>query len=241
MLKYNGSILKLPSKAIVNYDTPPVPPAPSYPSDMDFIYLANNFDGSQITNSVTGANAFGPYLEQGTITKNGSGSSCYLSNDDSTSNYLYIDLTSAQLSNMQPTSGNAYTFFIRVHSTSSNVGAIFSWRMDNSSNYIYMIRANNGKLHLHSTSGYDSNFDLDESEVYKVVVEYNKITAYKLSTGSTFAISNSSFRMGTRMSTFVVYSYESVLDRMYGLAGIARATTEAEDTVIKNILLNQSV
>mgnify|MGYP002508212240 CR=1 FL=1 len=244
-LQFNNRTILTPSRdsfVAFTESVPPTPPVPSLPSDMDFVYLANDFDGSKIPNKATGTNAFGPYLQQGTITKNGNGSSCYLSNDHSTSNYLYIDLTSAQLNTMKPSSG-AYSFFIRVQSTSSGLGAIFSWRLNNDSSYIYMIRANNGKLQLHSTTGYDSSFDLDESQVYKVVVESSTLTAYKLSTGSTFAISHGSYNMSTKMSTFNAYPYsgEGVLDRMYGLAGIARATTTEEDTQIKEYLMSQGV
>ena len=42
------------------------------PNDMDFIYLANDFNGTNIPNRITNSD-MGSYLKNGTITKNGSG------------------------------------------------------------------------------------------------------------------------------------------------------------------------
>ena len=229
------------------YHESPVPP--SILSDMDFIYLANDFDGSQISNKATGETAFGPYLQQGTITKNGSGSDCYLSNGFSASNRLYYDLTDAQLNKMKPVNdGDTYSFFIRAYQdTSRYTSGILSWR---TSGYIYMIRCYNGQLQLHTTTGYNlgSNFLLTSDKVYKVIATKNngtcRISAKDLNTGTVSGSYTYSPTMDNRMVSFTGYatsSGESATDAIYGLAGIARATTETEDTVIKNILLNQSV
>jgi hypothetical protein len=46
--------------------------------------------------------------------------------------------------------------------------------------------------------------------------------------------------MGAKMTSFFAGDTESALGRFYAVAGIARATTNEEDNVIKNILMNQS-
>ena len=219
-------------------------PTPVYPlpDDMDFVYLANDFDGTQIPNKATGTNAFGPYLQMGTLTKNGSGSDCYLSNGLSSSNYLYYDLTSAQRDSMYGNNGNTYTFFLRVYNrSSSDVGGIFSWRA-NGGGYQYMIRSNGQYLQLHTSSGNTSSFSLDSDQVYKVFVNGSLLEAVKLSTGSTYDVTISSKSMGTRMTSFWAgYGGEAYLDRIYALAGIPRATTALEDEQIKSYLLSQGV
>ena len=219
---------------------PPVP-TPTFPSDMDFVYLANDFDGTQIPNKATGTNAFGPYLQYGTLTKNGSGSDCYLSNGLSSSNYLYYDLTTAQRDSMYGNNGNTYTFFIRAYNRSGNeVGGIFSWRANGG--YQYMIRSNGQYLQLHTSSGNNSSFSLDSDQVYKVFVNGSLLEAVKLSTGSTYAVTISTKSMGTRMTSFWAgYGSEAYMDRIYALAGIPRATTAEEDEQIKNYLLSQGV
>lgn len=241
MLKYNGSILKLPSKAIVDYDTPPVPPAPSYPSDMDFIYLANNFDGSQIPNVITTSD-MGPYLKSGTITKNGSGSSCYLSSSKANADDLYINLTSTRLNAMKANSGT-YTFFFRVMNTTSGLGGIFTWR-NQDNNYIYMIQSNGSQFQIHFSSGTDlgtTNFSIATDNVYKVSVSGNNYLAKNLTSGYTWTTTNTTAKaMGTRMHTFQAgASNETALDRFYASAGIARATTVEEDELIKAYLMSQ--
>jgi len=214
--------------------------APSVPSDMDFIYLANDFDGTQIPNRATGTNAFGPYLQMGSLTKNGSGSDCYLSNGLSSSNYLYYDLTTAQRDAMYGNNDNTYTFFIRAYNRTSGTGGLFSWRANGG--YQYMICSNGQYLQLHTSSGSNSNFSLDSDQVYKVFVNGSLLEAVKLSTGSTYAVSITTKSMGTRMTSFWAgYGSEVYLDRIYALAGIARATTAEEDAVIKDVLMNQSL
>ena len=89
MIRFNNKLIRLNGNLAGEIIIPPEPPAPSVPSDMDFIYLANDFDGSKITN-VAPNSTFGDYLQSGTLVKNGSGSSCYLSKGTSNS-YLYKD------------------------------------------------------------------------------------------------------------------------------------------------------
>jgi len=221
---------------------PPEPPTPSFPSDMDFVYLANDFDGTQIPNKATGTNAFGPYLQMGSLTKNGSGSDCYLSNGLSSSNYLYYNLTTAQRDSMYGNNDNTYTFFIRVYNRSNNnVGGIFSWRA-NGGGYQYMIRSSGQYLQLHTSGGANTNFSLDADQIYKVYVNGSTLRAVKLSTGEISSVSITTKSMGTRMTSFWAgYGGEAYLDRIYALAGIPRATTAEEDEQIKNYLLSQGV
>ena len=242
MLKYNGSILKVNNgQSIIGSVTF----SPTYPSDMDFIYLANNYNGSQIPNVITTSD-MGPYLKTGTITKNGSGSSCYLTNAGSDSNYLYIDLTSDRLNAMKANSGT-YTYFIRVISTLSGIGGVISWRKDGST-YIYMIRSNSGQLQVHTNSGINlgtTNFSLASDNVYKVWVNGTSYNAKNLTSGYTWNTSNSSTKtMYSRMLSFSADSSgssEAKLGQFYGIAGIARATTDEEDELIKAYLLSQGV
>lgn len=226
----------------------PEPPGPSVPSDMDFIYLANDFDGTQIPNKATGTNALGPYLEEGTITKNGNGADCYLSNGFG-DNRLYINLTQEQVYKMYPyNNGDTYTFFLRAYQdTSRYTSGIITWR---TSGYIYMIRCQSGQLQLHTTSGNNlgTNFLLTSDKVYKVIATNSggthTIYAVNLMTGN---VSNSytyNPNMNTKMSSFTGYnsgSSESQTDAIYGIAGIPRATTAEEDEIIKTVLMNQSL
>ena len=249
MLRFNNKLIRLNGNLAGEVIIPPEPPSPSIPSDMDFIYLANDFDGTQVPNKSTGTNAFGPYLVEGTITKNGTGSECYLSNGLNSSNRLYYNLTNDQLNKMKPTNdGDTYSFFIRAYqNTSRSTSGILSWR---TSGYIYMIRCNNGQLQLHTSSGNNlgSNFLLTSDKVYKVIATKNNgtcsIYAKNLNTGS---VSNSytySPSMNNKMVSFTGYatsSGESATDAIYALAGIPRATTEEEDEIIKTALLNQSL
>lgn len=225
------------------------PPAPSYPSDMDFIYLANNFDGSQIPNAATGTNAFGPYLTEGTITKNDSGANCYLSNGLNSSNRLYYNLTNEQLNKMKPVNnGDTYSFFIRAYqNTSRTTSGILSWR---TTGYIYMIRCYNGRLQLHTSTAYNlsNDFLLTSDKVYKVIVTKNngtcRISAKNLNTGVVSSSYTYSPDMQTKMVSFTGYATggsEANTDAIYGLAGIPRATTAYEDAIIMDILINQNI
>ena len=240
---------------VVRSIVPPEPPTPvnPFPSDMDFMYLANDFDGTQIPNKATGTNAFGPYLVGGTITKNGSGSDCYLSNGLNGSNRLYINLTQDQLYKMYPyNNGDTYTFFLRAYqNTSRGTSGVITWRNNSIGySYIYMIRCNNGQLQLHTSSGYSlgNNFLLTSDKVYKVIATKNNdtcsISAKNLMTGVVSSSYTYSPRMDTKMSSFTGYSVgsgEAATDAIYGIAGIPRATTAEEDEQIKNYLLSQGV
>lgn len=210
---------------------------PAIPSDMDFMYLANDFVSGGIPNRATNSD-MGNYLVAGSLTKNGSGSSCYLSNGNSGSNYLYIDLTTARLNAMQAT-GSYYTFFVRAYQSSSGLGGLLCWRILSESAYIYMLRCNSGKLQVHGTSGVDT-LNLSASKVFKITVNGANITVSDME-GSTQTVSiGSSRNMAARMTSFSAgYPEESILDRLYGVAGIARQTTAAEDAVIRDLLLTQ--
>lgn len=225
----------------------PTPPGPSVPSDMDFIYLANNFDGTKIVNKATNS-TFGDYLQEGTITKNGSGADCYLSNGFG-NNRLYINLTQEQLYKMYPNNtGDTYTFFLRAYqNTSRGTSGIITWR---DSGYIYMIRCSNGQLQLHTSIGYNlgNNFLLTSDKVYKVIATNSGgthyISAVNLMTGAISGSHSYNPNMNLKMSSFTGYNSgydESNTDAIYGIAGIPRATTAEEDSVIKDVLMNQSV
>lgn len=238
-------------KPLIINGSEPEPPTPvlPFPSDMDFVYLANDFDGEKIPNKATGTNAFGPYLEEGSITKNGSGSDCYLSNGFNGYNRLYYNLTNEQLLKMYPeNNGDTYSFFIRAYqSTSGSTSGILSWRTNG---YIYMIRCNSGQLQLHTTTGYNlgSNFLLTSDKVYKVIATKSNgtcsISAKNLNTGTESSSFTYSPTMNNKMVSFTGYatsSGESSTDAIYALAGIPRATTSEEDEQIKSYLLSQGV
>lgn len=237
MLRINNKLIRI-NGGLVRYIEPPAPPVPA---DMDFIYLAKDFDGTKITNKAVNS-TFGDYLANGTLTINGSGSTCYLSNDRIDSNYLYKDLTNDELNKIKAID-TTYTWFIRVYNEGNGVGGIFSTRMNGG--YIYMIRNNSTQLQIHTGGGYNcgSDFLLNVDRVYKVTINGASFQAKNLDTNAVYNLNSSTNRsMGTKMTTFNAgFSSESKLDRFYGLAGIARATTDAEDTVIKNILMNQSL
>ena len=244
IISYNNKILGR-NNLIVGYDNT----APTFLADMDFIYLANDFNGTNVPNKATGTNAFGPYLVEGTITKNGSGANCYLSNGFDANNRLYYNLTNEQLNKMKPTNdGDTYTFFIRAYQNTSNyTSGILSWRTNG---YIYMIRCCYGQLQLHTTSGNNlgSDFLLTSDKVYKVIATKNNgtcsISAKNLNTGVVSSSYTYSPSMNNKMVSFTGYatsSGESSTDAIYGLAGIPRATTAEEDEGIKNLLLTQEI
>jgi len=238
MIRFNNKLLRVNNKLAGEIV---IPPAPSVPSDMDFIYFANDFDGSKIPNSAPNS-TFGDYLQSGTLIKNGSGSSCYLSKSGS-NDYLYKDLTTTELDNIKALN-NTYTFFIRMmQDTSYGVGGIMSCRSNGG--YIYMIRCNNQQIQIHTSGGNDcgSNFSLATDRVYKVVINDSSFQAFNLDTSATYSLSYTGGRqMGTRMTTFSAgYSGEYNLDKFYAFAGIPRATTTEEDESIKTALMNQSI
>jgi hypothetical protein len=212
------------------------------PLDLDFLYQAKDFDGSKIPNKAINP-TFGDYLQAGTLTKNGTGSECYLSNASSTSNYLYVDLTSAQVTAIKALAGTTYTWFIRVANT-SGVGGIVSTR-NGDSNFIYMIRSNGTSLQIHNSAGRDlgSNFALTSGNVFKVRISGTSYYAKNLTNGSEWSQTDSYTKaMGTRMKTFYAGAgSESYLAAFYGMAGIPRDTTAEEDEIMKNCLLSQSI
>lgn len=208
------------------------------PVDMDFIYQANDFDGTKIPNKALNS-TFGDYLQQGTLTVNGTGALCYLSNNHSDSNYLYKILTNDELTNIKA-ENTAYTWFIRVAAT-NGVGGIMSTRAGGG--YVYMIRSNGNYLQIHTnTENTINGFTLTQEYVYKVVINGSNFYAKNLVTGDVYSFTYSTSRsMGNEMRTFNAgYGGESYLDAFYAMAGIARETTDAEDKIIKNVLLEQS-
>lgn len=241
MIRFNNKLVRVNGNlAAIGY-VPPEPPPPSVPSDMDFIYLANDFDGSKITN-VAPNSTFGDYLQSGTLVKNGSGSSCYLSKGTSYS-YLYKDLTTTQLDNIKALN-NTYSFFIRMmQDTSTSVGGVMSCRLNGG--YIYMIRCNNQQLQIHTSSGTNlgSNFSMATDRVYKVVINDSSFQAFNLDTSATYSLTYTGGRqMGNIMTSFHAgYSGELALDKFYAFAGIPRETTAEEDEIIKTVLMNQSL
>ena len=212
------------------------------PLDLDFLYQAKDFDGTKIPNKAINP-VFGDYLQAGTLTKNGSGSECYLSNANSQNNYLYVDLTSAQVTAIKALAGTTYTWFIRVANT-SGYGGIMSTR-NGDSNFIYMIRSNGSQLQVHNSAGRDlgSNFSLVSGNVFKVRISGGNYYAKNLTNGSEWSITdNYTKAMGTRMKTFYAGSgSEAYLASFYGMAGIPRDTTSEEDEIMKNCLLSQRI
>ena len=210
---------------------------PTIPSDMDFVYLANDFTSGGIPNKATNSD-MGNYLVQGTLTKNGTGGDCYLSNGNSASNFLYIDLTADRLNAMKALS-SYYTFFVRAYQPTSGLGALFCWRILDTNAYVYMIRCNNGKLQIHNTTGVDT-LTLSASKVFKVTVNGSNAVVSDMEGTTQTASVSSSRNMGSRMTSFYAGTgSEAVLNRLYGVAGIARQTTAYEDTVIRDLLLTQ--
>ena len=217
---------------------------PSLPADTDFVYLAKNFDGTKIVNAAQGS-TFGDYLQWGTLTVNGSGASCYLSNGLDISNYLYKQLTDGELDNIKAVSGT-YTFFIRMMQTgtySGTCGGIMSTRAGGNG-YNYMIRCENNQLQFHTETGTNlgSDFMLNVDRVYKITVSGSIAEAKNLDTGVTWTSSIGTSRLMTHTMTTFWAGFilgESSLDRFYGFAGIARATTAAEDDAFKTALMTQ--
>lgn len=238
IISYNNKILGR-NNLIVGYNGS----TPSVPSDMDFIYLAKDFDGTKIPNKATNS-TFGDYIKYGTLTVNGTGSSCYLSNGGSDSNYLQNSLSSENATKIQGVN-NVYTFFIRMmQDTSTAVGGIMSTRSNGG--YIYMLRCENKQLQIHTTTGTNlgSDFSLAVDRVYKVEINGATFYAKNLDTNVDYRLTYSTNRsMGTNMRSFDAFSNynEAHLDRFYAFAGIARATTAEEDAVIKDVLMNQSL
>lgn len=238
MLSFNNKLISIGGK-LTNW-TPPPPGV--VPADMDFVYLANDFDGSKIPNRAPNS-TFGDYVQYGTLTKNGSGSNCYLSNDLNYLNYLGKELTADELNNIKAVD-NTYTFFIRMMMlTDSSCGGVMSTRYNGG--YNYMIRCRELQLQIHTSSGTNlgSNFMMNVDRVYKVQIHGTSFYAKNLETNAEYNLTYSGSRsMGTLMTSFNAgFSGEGVLDRFYAFAGIARETTDSEDDAIKDVLMNQSL
>ena len=218
------------------------PPEPGVvPNDMDFVYQAKDFDGYKIPNKAPNS-TFGDYLQMGTLTINDAGSGCYLSNNHSSYNYLYKELTNEELTKIKA-NNNYYTFFVRMMNFNESMGGIMSCRLNGG--YCYMIRNNGTMIQFHGGGWIDlgDDFLINVDRVYKLVVGPNGYYYGKnLDTGveRTEYDTDSRDEMGNIMSTFNASS-ESDLDRFYAFAGIARETTDAEDLAIKDALMNQSL
>lgn len=241
LIHHNGNLLRFgDSNTLHLLDvTPPEPGV--VPDDMDFVYQAKDFDGVKIPNKAPNS-TFGDYLQNGTLTVNDSGSSCYLSNDHSYNNYLYKILTNEELTNIRA-NYNYYTFFIRVMNFDGQMGGIMSCRLNGG--FCYMIRNNGTMLQFHGGGWIDlgDDFLINVDRVYKLVVGPDGYYyAKNLDTGVEVTEYDAYPRgdMGTKMSTFNAAD-ESALDRFYAFAGIARETTDAEDLAIKDALMNQSL
>lgn len=216
-----------------------IPPTPVFPTDMDFIYQAKDFDGTKVPNKVPNS-TFGDYIASGNLTLNGSGSNAYISSGKTNNDYLYKNLTSTELDNIKAVNGT-YTWFIRMYNNYSGTGGIMSCRSNGG--YVYMIRSNSNKLQIHDNGGRDTGFYLNVDRIYKVQISGNYYYAKDMETSNTWSYNSSATKsMGTKMTSFYAgYSGENSLDRFYAFAGIARATTEEEDTIISQILMNQSL
>lgn len=229
-----------------------VPPPPPIPSDMHFIYLANDYDGDKIPNLAANSTlgSFNRY-ESGTLTKTGSGSNCYITNGSgSAANHLYVSMSNDDL-NLMKAVNNTYCYFFRFVCTSTSTGGVLSWRnpaFDTTwpDGYVYMIRCSGAKIEFHTNSGYDTNLSLATDTVYKTTVNDNSVNIVDLNDNTkSWTYSGGGFHstMNPKMTTFWSgYDSEYVPNaQFYGAAGIARATTAEEDNVIKAALMNQSI
>lgn len=233
LLKFNNYVIDATSA-----------PEPVFPTDMDFIYQAKDFDGTKIPNKAPNS-IFGDYLKYGTLTLHGSGSSAYLTNGFSDYNYLYKDLSSSELDKFKAIN-TTYTYFVRVVQETNDVGGVISFRNNTGTLYIYMLRTNNKQLQIHTDAGYDcgSDFSLTTDRVYKVIVNGSSFKAINLDNNAEYSLTYSTNRgMGNQMLSFTAYKgshSEANLSRFYAIAGIPRATTAIEDSLIKQALMNQS-
>ena len=213
--------------------------------EMDFIYQANDFDGTKITNKVPNS-TFGDYLASGTLTKNGTGSGCYLSNGNSKSRFLYKYLSNEDFVHIQAVN-NMYTFYIRMMNE-NGTGGIMSTRayqVTPGDTYNYMIRSNGYQIQIHTNGGTNcptTNFDLRVDRVYKVYISGTSFNAKNLDNDAVYSFTYDGNRsMSNFMSTFWAgFGNEASLSRFYSFAGIARETTNEEDQIIKDLLMNQS-
>lgn len=228
--------------------TPVIP----FPSDMHFVYIANDYDGDKIPNLATNSTlgSFNRY-ESGTLTKTGSGSNCYITNGSgNAANHLYVSMSTDDL-NLMKAVNNTYCYFFRFVCSSTNTGGILCWRNATYGSYypdgyVYMFRCSGAKIQFYTTSGYDTNLSLTTDTVYKVTVNGNNVNIVDLNDSTkSWANGGGSFSrtMNPKMTTFWAgYSSEYVPNgQFYGAAGIARATTSEEDNQIKMFLMTQGV
>lgn len=244
IISYNNKILGR-NNLIVGYSGP----TPQFPSDMHFVYIANDYDGDKIPNLATNSTlgSFNRY-ESGTLTKTGSGSNCYITNGSGSANHLYVSMSSDDL-NLMKAVNNTYCYFFRFVCTSSNTGGILCWRnpaygSTYPDGYVYMFRCSGAKIQFHTSSGYDTSLSLTTDTVYKATVNGNNVNIVDLNDNTkswTYSGGSFSRTMNPKMTTFWAgYSGEYVPNgQFYGAAGIARATTSEEDNQIKSFLMTQ--
>lgn len=219
------------------------------PSDMHFLYLANNYDGTKIPNSASNS-TIGDFLryESGTLTKFGSGANCYIDNGNNRYNYLYTIFSEDDL-NLMKAVNNTYTYYIRYVVTNGGTGGLICWRDGSSTGgsdgYRYMFRCESTRIQYHTSSGYNTNLSLTQDTVYKAVINGDYCYIEDLNDNSkNYSLTQSFSRtMNRKMTAFWAgYSSEYVSNmHFYGIAGIPRLTTPEEDQAIKDVLMNQNL
>jgi len=221
---------------------------PSIPEDTLFIYLANDFNGTEIPNKVTTGTDMGSYLAYETLTKNGTGSNCYLS-QGTINSHLYIE-NSIATRDLMRADDSPFTYFFRVITRTGGTGGIISWRCSPNSgpgaDYCYMIRCDENQVNIHTNNWNElgENFSLTSDNVYKIVVNGFDYYGKNLTTNATTSFHDESTKgMSTKMISIAAQEggYEGDLNEFYGIAGVARETTSEEDELMKNILMNQSI
>lgn len=246
MIRFNNKLIRINGNIAGEVI---IPPAPLVPSDMHFLYMANNYDGDKIPNSAPNS-TLGDFLryDTGTLTKVGSGANCYIDNGNSRYNYLYTIFSNDDL-NLMKAVNNTYTYYLRYVVTYSGTGGLICWRDGSSTSggdgYVYMFRCEGTNIQYHIYSGYNTNLSLTQDTVYKAVISGNSCYIVDLNDSSkNYSITQSFDRtMNRKMTAFWAgYSNEFVSNmHFYGIAGIPRATTAEEDEAIKTALMNQSI
>lgn len=249
IISYNNKILGR-NNLIVGYDGgSPVSP---FPSDMHFVYVANDYDGDKIPNLATNSTlgSFNRY-ESGTLTKTGSGSNCYITNGSgNNTSHLYVSMSNDDL-NLMKAENNTYCYFFRFVCSGGNTGGVLCWRnpsFDTSypDGYVYMFRCYGTNIQFHTTSGINTGLSLTSDTVYKATVNGNSVNIVDLNDNTkswTYSGGSFSRTMNPKMTTFWAgYGSEYIPNsQFYGAAGIARATTAEEDNQIKTFLMTQGV
>jgi len=249
IISYNNKILGR-NNLIVGYNgsTPVLP----FPSDMHFVYIANDYDGDKIPNLATNSTlgSFNRY-ESGTLTKTGSGSNCYITNGSgNATSHLYVSMSNDDL-NLMKAENNTYCYFFRFVCSSGNTGGILCWRNSTygsyaNDGYVYMFRCAGANIQFHTTSGINTGLSLTSDTIYKATVNGNSVNIVNLNDNTkswTYSGGSFSRTMNPKMTTFWAgYGSEYVPNaQFYGAAGIARATTTEEDNQIKTFLMTQGV